>query len=104
VVVLLMGLIIPIFLLLNKGTRKLTGIMVASILVLIGMFAARIEFTIGGEIVAIIQNLQHLQSPLGHYSPTFVEIAVMILAFTVAASLYTLGARKLSLEEVPRHD
>jgi molybdopterin-containing oxidoreductase family membrane subunit len=104
VVVLLMGLITPIFLLLNPGTRKLNGILAASALVLIGMFAARVEFTIGGEIVAIVQNLKHLQSPLGHYSPTFIEIAVVMLAFSVAASLYTLGVKKLALEEVPRHD
>jgi len=103
VVVLLMGLIIPLFLLLNSGTRKLYGIVAASVLVLIGMFAARIEFTIGGEIVAVIQNLQHLQSPLGSYSPTFVEIAVVIFAIALAALLYTVGNRKLELEDVPRH-
>jgi len=104
VIVLLMGLIIPIILLLKRGTKKLSVILVASSLVLIGMFTARIEFTIGGEIVAIIQNLQHLQSPLGSYSPTFVEIAVVILAFALAAFLYTLGARKFALEEVTNHD
>ena len=104
VIVLLMGLIIPIILLLKRGTRKLNVILVASSLVLIGMFTARIEFAIGGEIVAIIQNLQHLQSPLGSYSPTFVEIAVEILAFALAAFLYTLGARKFAIEEVPNHD
>ncbi len=104
VIVLLMGLIIPIILLLKRGTKKLSVILVASLLVLIGMFAARVEFTIGGEIVAIIQNLQHLQSPLGSYSPTFVEIAVIILAFALAAFLYTLGARKFAIEEVPNHD
>jgi molybdopterin-containing oxidoreductase family membrane subunit len=104
VVVLLMGLITPVFLLLNPGTRKINGILVASVLVLIGMFAARIEFALGGEIVAIIQNLRHLESPLGHYSPTFVEIAVEMLAFSTVALLYTVGVKKLDLEEVPRHD
>ena len=104
VVVLMMGLITPIFLLLNPRTRKLNFILVASVLVLIGMFAARIEFAIGGEIVAIVQNLQHLQSPLGHYSPTFVEIAVVMLAFSTVALLYTFGVKKLALEQVPRHD
>jgi molybdopterin-containing oxidoreductase family membrane subunit len=104
VVVLLMGLLIPIFLLLNSRTRKLNGILVASTLVLIGMFAARIEFTIGGEIVALLPGLQHLQSPLGNYSPTFVEIAVEIFAFATVALLYFLGVKKLALAEVPRHD
>lgn len=104
VIVLLMGLITPIFLLLNSRTRKLNVILVASVLVLIGMFTARIEFALGGEIVAIMQNLRHLESPLGHYSPTFVEIAVEMLAFSTVALLYTFGVKKLALEEVPYHD
>ena len=104
VVVLLMGLITPIFLLLNSGTRKLNGILVASALVLIGMFAARIEFTIGGQVVPIVADLKHLAFPLSSYSPTFVEIAVMIFAVAVATLLYTIGARTLSLEKVPMHD
>ena len=104
VVVLLTGLITPIFLLLNPGTRKLNGILVASVLVLIGMFAARVEFTIGGQIAPVVEDLKHLVFPLGTYSVTFVEIAVVIFAVAVAALLYTIGTRALDLEEVPQHD
>ncbi len=104
VIVILMGLIIPLFLIFVPKKRSLNGILAASTLVLIGMFAARIEFTLGGQIVPVVQNLMHLQSPLGSYSPTFIEIAVVILAFAVSALLYTLGTKKFSLEEVPRHD
>jgi molybdopterin-containing oxidoreductase family membrane subunit len=104
VMVILMGLVIPIFLLLNPGTRSPNGILIASILLLIGMFAARVEFTIGGQMVALVPNLQHLQAPLRSYSPTFVEIAVVVFIFALAALLYTLGTKKLALEEVPHHD
>ncbi len=103
VIVILMGLIIPGFLLLNSKTRNINGIIAASILVLVGMFAARIEFTLGAQIVPVLQDLKHLQYPLGTYSPTFVEIAVDILAFSVAALLYTIGSKKLALEDVPRN-
>jgi molybdopterin-containing oxidoreductase family membrane subunit len=104
VIVILMGLIIPLFLIYNPKTRNLNGMIVASILVLVGMFAARFEYTIGGQIAPVLQDLKHLAYPLGSYSSTFVEIAVLVLAFAVAALLYTLGTRKLALEEVPHHD
>ena len=104
VIVILMGLIIPLVLLYNPKTRNLNGIIASSILVLVGMFAARFEYTLGGQIAPVLQGLKHLGYPLGSYSATFVEIAVVILAFAVSALLYTLGTRKLALEEVPHHD
>ena len=103
VFVILVGLVIPIFLLLNLRKRRINGILIASILLLIGIFVARWEFVFGAQIVTLVPNLQH-QAPLGSYSPTFVEIAVEIFAFAVAAFLYTMGTRKLALEEVVRHD
>jgi molybdopterin-containing oxidoreductase family membrane subunit len=97
------GLIIPLFLLFNPRTRNLNGILVASAMVLIGMFAARFEYTLGGLIVGRFEGLQHLQWPYGSYSSAFVEVSVVVLAFAVSALLYTLGSKKLALEEVPRH-
>jgi molybdopterin-containing oxidoreductase family membrane subunit len=104
VLVILIGLVIPVFLLLNPRTRNLNVIALASVLVLIGMFTARVEFTTGGQIVPVVADLRHLAYPLGSYSPTFVEIAVEMFAFAGAALVYTFGARKLELEKVPQHD
>ncbi len=98
----LMGLIIPLFLMLNPGTRNLKGILAASTLVLIGMFTARFEYILGGQVVPIFQV--PLPPQFVSYSPTFVEISVVILAFAVCALLYTLGNRIFTLEEVPRYD
>ena len=95
------GLVLPLGLLINKGTRNLNGIMLVSILVLIGMFAARVEFNLGGQLVSQVFGLEQLQSPIAEYSAKFVEIAVVILAFSFAAGLYTLGNRKLSLDRLP---
>jgi molybdopterin-containing oxidoreductase family membrane subunit len=103
VVVILIGLIIPIVLLLNPKTRNINNIVLASVFVLIGMFAARFEYTLGGQIVPVLQDLKHLAYPLGSYSPTFIEIAVLIFSIAVAALLYTVGNRKLELEDIPRH-
>ena len=71
------------------------------------MFAARIEFNLGGQIVPVMEDLQHLHTlhgSLGFYSVTFVETTIVILAFALTALLYTMGARKLALEEVSHHD
>ena len=103
-IVVISGLAIPFVLMLNARTRNLNGILVASFLVLIGMFAARLEFNFGGQIVAQVQNLQHLQWPFTSYSVTLVEIAVLTLGLAVAALLYTAGNRMLALDEVPYHD
>ena len=91
-IVLVIGLIIPAFLLLNARTRNINGILTASSLALIGMFAARIEFNNGGEVVSLVPELRHLQWPFASYSATFGEIAVVILAFAVAAFLHTKHA------------
>lgn len=103
-IVVVIGLFIPAFLLLNARTRNINGILIASTLALIGMFAARVEFTIGGQVVSLVPELKHLQWPFAHYTATFGEIAVVILAFAAAAFLYTMGARKLSLGEVSHRD
>ena len=97
------GLVVPLLLLINRGTRTPGGIMVSSGLVLIGMFAARFEFTYGGQVVPLIEDLQHLDWPFASYSTTFTEAAIVILAFSIAALLYTWGSKKLALEEVAGH-
>ena len=98
-----MGLIIPIILMLNRATRNLNGILAASSLVVVGMFAARIEFTFGGQVVALNNNLQHLQWPFASYTASLTEVGVVLLAFAVVALLYTWGSKKLALESVAEH-
>ncbi|MEE8414162.1 MAG: NrfD/PsrC family molybdoenzyme membrane anchor subunit [Dehalococcoidales bacterium] len=104
VFVIILGLIVPFILLLNPKTRNLNSIAITSVLVLIGMFAARVEFTIGGQVAPVVADLKHLAFPLGTYSVTFVEFAVVIFAVAVAALLYTIGTRTLALDKVPKHD
>jgi len=97
------GLIAPLLLILNRGTRTPNGIMASSGLLLVGMLAARFEFTFGGQVVLLIDDLQHLQWPFASYSATFTEASIVILAFSIAALLYTWGSKKLALEEVAGH-
>lgn len=90
------GLVIPFFILLNAGTRNVKGMMTASTLVLIGMFAAKYNFVFGGQVMPTLEWPPQFVS----YSPTFVEFSIVILAFAVYALLYTLGNRIFALEEV----
>ncbi len=97
------GLVAPLLLIINRGTRTPNGILVSSGLVLIGMLAARFEFTFGGQVVSLLEDLQHLQWPFASYSATFTEASIVILAFSLAALLYTWGSKKLALDEVAAH-
>jgi molybdopterin-containing oxidoreductase family membrane subunit len=97
------GLVVPLLLIINRGTRTPNGILVSSGLVLIGMLAARFEFTFGGQVVSLLEDLQHLQWPFASYSATFTEASIVILAFSLAALLYTWGSKKLALDEVAAH-
>jgi molybdopterin-containing oxidoreductase family membrane subunit len=98
-----LGLLAPILLMINRGTRTPNGIMLASGLTLVGMLAARYDFTIGGQVVPLFEDLQHLQYPFANYAATFTEASIVILAFSITALLYTWGSKKLALEEVARH-
>ena len=96
------GLVIPFFLVLNPGTRSLNGVLAASIMVLVGMFASRLEFVTGGQVVALTQD-PSLQYPLVSYSMTGVEIAVAVFGLAVAAFLYTAASKLFDLNQVPTH-
>ena len=63
VLVIILGLIVPFIILLNPKTRNLNSIAITSVLVLIGMFAARVEFTIGGQIVRRLALLNPSVAP-----------------------------------------
>ena len=95
--------ILPVLLIINRRTRTPNGIMAATGLSLVGMLAARFDFTIGGQVVPLFEDLQHLQAPFADYAATFTEVSVVILAFSIVALLYTWGSKKLALEEVAEH-
>ncbi|UCE97475.1 MAG: polysulfide reductase NrfD [Dehalococcoidia bacterium] len=98
-----LGLLAPLILIINRNTRTPNGIMLASGLSIIGMLAARFDFTIGGQVIPIFEDLQHIQQPWADYAATFTEVSIVVLAFSLTALLYTWGSRKLALEEVAEH-
>ncbi len=97
------GIILPIFLLLYAARRrKIWGILIASIMVLVGYFVKRYDFVVASQVYPLIK----IQKPLTSYLPTFMEVLLVggiIAAFLLA---YTLGVRFLPLkkEEGPHNE
>jgi Ni/Fe-hydrogenase subunit HybB-like protein len=90
------GIIFPIFLLLYATRqRKIGGILVASIMVLVGYFVKRYDFVVASQVYPLIK----IQNPLTSYLPTFMEVLLIggiIAAFLLA---YTLAVKFLPLKE-----
>ena len=90
------GIVLPIFILLYATRRrKLAGIPVASIMVLVGYFVKRYDFIVASQVYPLIQR----QNPLSSYLPTFME--VLLIGGVIGAFLltYTLGVEFLLLKE-----
>jgi len=88
------GMVIPIFILLyGARKRKTGGILVASVMVLIGYFVKRYDFVVASQVYPVIKN------GLPSYFPAFME--VLLIGGIVGAFLltYTLGERFLPLKE-----
>ena len=97
-----LGLIVPFVMMLNPATRTINGVLAASVLVLVGMFASRLEYVIGGQVAALTPD-PSLQWPLVSYAPTGIEIAVAVFGLALFAGLYTAAAWLFDLGDVPTH-
>lgn len=95
------GTLLPIFILLYSAKKEKTGgVLIASIMVLVGVFFMRYDFVIAGQVYPIF-------SPMGKdalvlipsFFPTLMEI--FVIAGIIAACLfaYTMGVKYLPLEE-----
>ncbi len=76
--------VIPFFILLFNKTRTITGTVVASILIVIGMWLERF--------IVVLPTLSRprLSPPVGFYMPTPVEIAISAAALAALALLYVV--------------
>ncbi|MBI5389737.1 polysulfide reductase NrfD [Candidatus Woesearchaeota archaeon] len=88
----LLGTLIPVFILLHPRTgRTISGIFTASLLVLIGIFVMRYDFVIAGQILPL------LRGGLPSYAPTLFESLIAIGIIALCAFLYTLGVKYFPL-------
>lgn len=98
---LLAGILIPLAILVLPAIRKnATGQLVASVLVLMGMFAGRFEQLLSGNVQPM--GVQAEGAPeFIHYVPSIYEWGLILLVLSVVLTIYTLAERYLDLGAGP---
>ena len=98
-----LGLVLPIALLLLPRTRTPAGLFAASCLTFVGLFADRMVFVNAGQIAPSTAVAGVVSSPYGQYTPSPVEISVVVGALGFLALAYTLAERYLPMGEHTGH-
>ena len=93
------GLALPLLLVVLPFTRTLTGLLVASVGALIGVFADRWLFVAAGQIAPVTASAGVVSNPYAVYGPSPVEVAIVLGAAAFVALGYTLAERYLDLCE-----
>ncbi len=98
----IVGGLAPLLLLIYPRTGKsLWGILAAASLVLIGMFFVRYDLIVAGQVVTALEGSQSL------YTPSQMEITLLVSLIALAALVYSIGGKIFSLSgettAVPHH-
>jgi molybdopterin-containing oxidoreductase family membrane subunit len=92
------GIVLPIVILLYAARqKKITGVAVASVMVLIGYFVKRYDFVIAAQVYPVIKK------GLPSYLPALVEVHVVGGILGALLLTYTLGEKFLPLKEERHH-
>lgn len=97
-----LGLAVPLLLLALPATRTPAGTFVAALLAIVGVFVDRMTFVAAGQI-APTSAAGNVAAPFTTYSPSLVEIAIVLGAVAFVALAYTLAERYLDLAESDAH-
>ena len=100
---LLGGLTIPLLLIALPRTRTPRGLLVAGLLAIIGVFVDRLTFVEAGQLAPVTTVSGVVSAPFAAYSPSPVEIAIVVGGIALVAFLYTLAERYLDLSESETH-
>lgn len=98
-----LGLLLPLALLIVPFTRTAGGLFAAGCLAIVGVFADRLTFVSGGQISPLTATSGVVSGPYAAYSPSLVEISILVGAVALVALLYTLAERYLDLRESDVH-
>ena len=97
------GLAVPLVLLALPRTRTVVGIGVASALAFAGVMVDRTLFVAAGQIMPTTAVGGVVSDGYVAYTPSLVEISIVVAAFAFVAFVYTLAERYLDLREAEAH-
>jgi molybdopterin-containing oxidoreductase family membrane subunit len=100
---LIAGLVVPLAILLLPWTRGARGVLAAGLLALVGVFVDRLSFVAAGQIAPTTAISGVVSAPYATYTPSLVEISILVGAVGFVALLYTLAERYLDLRESEVH-
>ncbi len=98
-----LGLAVPLALVLLRRTRTPAGLFAASSLAFVGVLVDRIIFVSAGQVAPGTAVAGVVSSPWATYSPSLVEIAIMVGAFGFFGLVYTLVERYAPMGEHQGH-
>jgi Ni/Fe-hydrogenase subunit HybB-like protein len=97
------GLVLPLALLIAPFSRTAIGLLVAGCLTIVGVFADRLTFVSAGQIAPVTATSGVVSTPYASYTPSFVEVSILVGAAALIALVYTLAERYLDLRESDVH-
>lgn len=99
----LIGMLIPFLILINRRTLTPLGVTVAGLLCTVGIFFMRYDLVIAGQIVPMREGAAEGPAHLLQYFPSFAEMAIVAGAIAFCLFLYTLAEKFLPMEGGHRH-
>ncbi len=100
---LLGGLAIPLVLIALPATRTVAGTGIAAGLAFVGVIIDRVLFVTAGQIIPTKAVGGVVSDTYVAYTPSLVEISIVLAAFAFVAFFYTLAERYLDLREADFH-
>ena len=97
------GLAIPLVLIALPATRTVSGTGIAAGLAFVGVIVDRLLFVSAGQIIPTTAVGGVVSDPYVAYTPSLVEISIVLAAFAFVAFVYTLAERYLDLREAEVH-
>jgi Ni/Fe-hydrogenase subunit HybB-like protein len=93
-------MVLPFILLLSPKLRVQPIIQVlASVLVLIGVFIGRYEYIVGGQLVPLFKGTWY--QDLIAYTPSMAEWGIVLFGVGVGLLIYAVGAWMFRLDDAP---
>jgi len=92
-----LGIVLPMVLLVLGRFRSFTLGALAGLLAVLGVFFARYDIIIGGQLLS--RPSTHMPFTVHHYLPSLSELTLFISGLGVAGLIYFLGKMVLNLEE-----